>query len=164
MTFFYRVWNKKFRLLVDIFWCLTQQKRVFRSLPFPTWTTFGEQIAIFKPDSYLIHKIEIFSKHSFSFVFFRTVCVIRGKVVTSKMDPLIGVRVSHENHLEEGFTLTRPNGLFDFVCNCNSSISVKLKFGRSPFPFVEKSFYAFSNMVSEKISTFCPQSFNSLMV
>ena len=81
----------------------------------------------------------------------RTVCVIRGKVVTSKMDPLIGVRVSHENHLEEGFTLTRPNGLFDFVCNCNSSISVKLKFGRSPFPFVEKSFYAFSNMVSEKV-------------
>ena len=70
------------------------------------------------------------------------------------MDPLIGVRVSHENHLEEGFTLTRPNGLFDFVCNCNSSISVKLKFGRSPFPFVEKSFYAFSNMVSEKVSTF----------
>ena len=90
-------------------------------------------------------------KFSFICVFSRTVCVIRGKVVTSKMDPLIGVRVSHENHLEEGFTLTRPNGLFDFVCNCNSSISVKLKFGRSPFPFVEKSFYAFSNMVSEKV-------------
>ena len=37
---------KKSHLWLDIFWCLTLQKRVFRSLSFPTWTKFGEQIAI----------------------------------------------------------------------------------------------------------------------
>ena len=34
------------------------------------------------------------------------VCVLRGRV-TFKGRGLVGVRVSHEKHLEEGFTLTR---------------------------------------------------------
>ena len=43
---FYRVlYKKKSHLQLDIFLCLTLQKNVFRSLPFPTWTKFGEQIA-----------------------------------------------------------------------------------------------------------------------
>ena len=44
--------------------------------------------------------------------------------------------------------LTRPDGMFDYVCNCNeTSHFVKLKFGRSPFPFTEKMFVALANEV-----------------
>ena len=72
-------------------------------------------------------------------------------MVSTNMEALIGVRVSRENYLEEGFTLTRPDGVFDFVCNCNTSTFVRLKFGRSPFPFVEKPFSVFSNKVSDDV-------------
>ena len=85
---------------------------------------------------------------SFSYCLFSYVCVLRGRVITSHLEPIVGVRVSHYDHLEEGFTLTRPDGHFDFVCNCNSSTFVKLKFGRSPFPFIEKQFHASRNQVS----------------
>ena len=45
--------------------------------------------------------------------------------------------------------LTRSDGMFDYVCNCNeTSHFVKLKFGRSPFPFTEKMFVALANEVS----------------
>ena len=84
----------------------------------------------------------------FATFFFSYVCVLRGRVITSHLEPIVGVRVSHYDHLEEGFTLTRPDGHFDFVCNCNSSTFVKLKFGRSPFPFIEKQFHASRNQVS----------------
>ena len=44
--------------------------------------------------------------------------------------------------------LSRPDGMFDYVCNCNeTSHFVKLKFGRSPFPFTEKMFVALANEV-----------------
>ena len=42
---------------------------------------------------------------------YSSVCVLRGKVISPSMEALIGVRVSRENHLEEGFTLTR----YDFT-------------------------------------------------
>ena len=45
--------------------------------------------------------------------------------------------------------LTRSDGMFDYVCNCNeTSHFVKLKFGRSPFPFTERMFVALANEVS----------------
>ena len=45
--------------------------------------------------------------------------------------------------------LTRSDGMFDYVYNCNeTSHFVKLKFGRSPFPFTEKMFVALANEVS----------------
>ena len=44
---------------------------------------------------------------------------------------------------------TRSDGMFDYVCNCNeTSHFVKLKFGRSPFPFTERMFVALANEVS----------------
>ena len=45
--------------------------------------------------------------------------------------------------------LTRSDGMFDYVCNCNeTSHFVKLKFGRSPFPFTERMFVALANEAS----------------
>lgn len=73
---------------------------------------------------------------------------MRGRIIgLSNGQPLVGVRVSHEDHLEEGFTLSRPDGTFDYVCNCKGQVN--LKFGRSPFPFVQKAFQAFLNEVQK---------------
>jgi hypothetical protein len=87
----------------------------------------------------------------FSIIYFcllcRKVCLLRGKVISKSGQPLIGVRVSHEEHLEEGFTLTRSDGMFDFVCSCSSTL-VKLKFGKSPFPYIEEAYTLIPNRVS----------------
>lgn len=78
----------------------------------------------------------------------REICLLRGRVVLANGQGLIGVRISQDDHVEEGFTLTRHNGYFDFVCSCNSSSVLKLKFGRSPFPYVEKVFFALPNQIT----------------
>ena len=78
----------------------------------------------------------------------REICLLRGRVLLSNGEGLIGVRVSQDDHVEEGFTLTRRNGYFDFVCSCNSSSVLKLKFGRSPFPYIEKTFFALPNQIT----------------
>ena len=78
----------------------------------------------------------------------REICLLRGRVLLSNGEGLIGVRVSQDDHVHEGFTLTRRNGYFDFVCSCNSSSVLKLKFGRSPFPYIERYFFALPNQIT----------------
>ena len=57
--------------------------------------------------------------------------VVRGQVVTPTGMGLIGVRVSTTIY-NEGFTMTRDDGWFDFMVNGGGS--VMLQFGRTPYP------------------------------
>ena len=75
------------------------------------------------------------------------VCIIRGQIVTKHGRGLPGVRISREGHFLEGFTLSRSDGYFDFMANCEGR-KVRLKFGKSPFPFQTKSFEVNRNKVS----------------
>ena len=74
------------------------------------------------------------------------VCVARGQVVTKHNRGLPGVRISRQGHLSEGFTLSRKDGYFDFVGNCNEN-KMKLKFGKSPFPYQTKLFDVLPNQI-----------------
>ncbi len=67
--------------------------------------------------------------------------------MTEYGSPIVGTRISRENRLQEGFTLSRENGNFDFVDSCESS-NVELLFGKSPFVFIEKIFRVVPNTVS----------------
>ncbi|XP_040569424.1 teneurin-m [Lepeophtheirus salmonis] len=74
------------------------------------------------------------------------ISVIRGRIVTKKTGSgLPGVRISRENSLGEGFTLSRKDGHFDFVTN-GGNLAV-LKFGKSPFPFVSRRVYIPSHQI-----------------
>ena len=72
--------------------------------------------------------------------------MLRGRVVTRYGRGIVGVRVSHEGELSEGFTLSRPDGHFDFVASCHRKW-IQLTFGKSPFPFLSKSFGVIPNQV-----------------
>ena len=56
------------------------------------------------------------------------------------------MRVSHEDNLMAGFTLTRADGHFDFVINVKSG-KVSLTFGKSPLVFQTKTFLMRKNEV-----------------
>jgi hypothetical protein len=56
--------------------------------------------------------------------------VVRGRIVTEKGAPLMGVRVNSAVS-QEGFTLSRASGWFDFMVNGGGV--VVLQFGRAPF-------------------------------
>jgi hypothetical protein len=56
--------------------------------------------------------------------------VIRGRIVTQDGAPLIGVRISSKVS-QEGFTLSRHSGWFDFMVNGGGVVT--LLFSRSPF-------------------------------
>jgi hypothetical protein len=77
-----------------------------------------------------------------------SVAVVRGRIVTSRGRGLSGVRISDEDDLESGFTMSRADGTFDFVVNADGTARVALKFGKSPFPFQTKSFGITPNRVS----------------
>ena len=79
-------------------------------------------------------------------LYFRYVCVLRGQIVTRNNRGLPGVRVSRHGRLSEGFTLSRKDGYFDFVGNCQDE-KLELKFGKSPFPFQTKVFDVIPNQV-----------------
>ena len=64
----------------------------------------------------------------------RRAAVIRGRVVTSSGEGIIGVRVSVDKSRgasNYGFTLTRPGGWFDLLVNGGGAVT--LQFQRSPF-------------------------------
>jgi len=70
------------------------------------------------------------------YIFFpRNVCVLRGRIVTRHGRGIVGVRISREFQLSEGFTLSRKDGFFDFVATCDKR-RVELTFGKSPYPFM----------------------------
>ena len=72
--------------------------------------------------------------------------MVRGQIVTKNNRGLPGVRISRHGRLSEGFTLSRSDGYFDFVGNCQDE-KVELKFGKSPFPFQTKVFRVTPNQV-----------------
>ena len=45
-TFFFKVWHKRVSPSAQHFLMSHPAKQVFQSLPFPSWTKFGEQIAL----------------------------------------------------------------------------------------------------------------------
>ena len=77
--------------------------------------------------------------------YFRKVSVIRGRVLTPSGQGLRGVRVSNGLALREGFTLTRTDGYFDLLVTGGSSI--KVKFGKTPFPYQSKYIFVPQNQV-----------------
>ena len=56
--------------------------------------------------------------------------VIRGRVVTEAGRPIVGLRVS-SNQTNDGFTMTRGTGMFDFMVNGGGAVT--LLFGKAPF-------------------------------
>ena len=76
---------------------------------------------------------------------FRKVSVIRGRVLTPSGQGLRGVRVSNGLALREGFTLTRSDGQFDMLVTGGGH--VKLKFGKSPFPYQSRNLFVPQNQV-----------------
>ena len=71
--------------------------------------------------------------------------MLRGRVLTPSGQGLRGVRVSNGLALREGFTLTRSDGYFDILLTAGRVI--KLKFGKSPFPYQSKSIFVPQNQV-----------------
>lgn len=73
------------------------------------------------------------------FFYYSRVAVIRGRVMTSSGRGLAGVRISHENQLIEGYTMTQEDGWFDFMVNGGGAAT--LRFGKNPFPPTSRSFF-----------------------
>ena len=71
--------------------------------------------------------------------------MLRGRVLTPSGQGLRGVRVSNGLALREGFTLTRSDGYFDILLT--AARVIKLKFGKSPFPYQSKSIFVPQNQV-----------------
>ncbi|XP_062309102.1 teneurin-2 isoform X2 [Osmerus eperlanus] len=67
------------------------------------------------------------------------VCLIRGQVVTSDGTPLVGVNVTFLRSPHYGYTLTRPDGMFDLVAN--GGMSLTLRFERAPFLGQERTMW-----------------------
>ncbi|CAB4063440.1 Teneurin-m,Tenascin,Teneurin-a [Lepeophtheirus salmonis] len=68
--------------------------------------------------------------------------IIRGRVITSQGQGIIGVRVSVDRVKEAsnyGFTLTRPEGWFDMVVNGGGAVT--LQFQRSPLKAMTRTTY-----------------------
>ena len=72
----------------------------------------------------------------------RRAAVIRGRVLSSAGEGIIGVRVSVDRSrgaTNYGFTLTRPGGWFDLLVNGGGAVT--LQFQRSPFKPVTRTSY-----------------------
>ena len=78
--------------------------------------------------------------------------MLRGRVLTTSGQGLRGVRVSNGLALREGFTLTRPDGYFDILVTAGRVI--KLKFGKSPFPYQSRNIFVPKNQVREAFKKF----------
>ncbi|XP_026107642.1 teneurin-3 isoform X3 [Carassius auratus] len=59
------------------------------------------------------------------------VSIVRGQVLTADGTPLIGVNVSFVHYPDNGFTITRQDGMFDILANGGASLT--LSFERAPF-------------------------------
>ena len=60
---------------------------------------------------------------------------------------LVGVRVTHADLHNEGYTMTQEDGWFDFMVNGGGAVT--LKFGKSPFPPQVRTLFAPWNEVRE---------------
>jgi len=56
-------------------------------------------------------------------VFNSLVSVVRGQVVTSDGTPLIGVNVSLLHHPQQGYTITRQDGMYVQICCTHTQTS-----------------------------------------
>uniref|UniRef100_A0A8C1W1X2 Si:dkey-237h12.3 n=1 Tax=Cyprinus carpio TaxID=7962 RepID=A0A8C1W1X2_CYPCA len=65
------------------------------------------------------------------------VSVVRGQVVTSDGTPLIGVNVSLLHYPQQGYTITRQDGMFDLLVN--GGIALTLRFVRAPYSAVYRT-------------------------
>uniref|UniRef100_A0A8C2D943 Si:dkey-237h12.3 n=1 Tax=Cyprinus carpio TaxID=7962 RepID=A0A8C2D943_CYPCA len=65
------------------------------------------------------------------------VSVVRGQVVTSDGTPLIGVNVSLLHYPQQGYTITRQDGMFDLLVNGGTALT--LRFVRAPFSAVYRT-------------------------
>ena len=77
----------------------------------------------------------IFAKYIYS-----RAAVIRGRVLTNTGRGLVGVRVTHADLHNEGYTMTQEDGWFDFMVNGGGAVT--LKFGKSPFPPQVRTLFA----------------------
>ena len=66
--------------------------------------------------------------------------MIRGRVLTTTGRGLVGVRVTHSDLHNEGYTMTQEDGWFDFMVNGGGAVT--LKFGKSPFPPQVRTLFA----------------------
>ena len=55
----------------------------------------------------------------------KRIAILRGKVVDQAGEPLAGVRVSVASHDEWGYTVSRPDGVFDLAVNGGSQLLVQ---------------------------------------
>ncbi|XP_048031700.1 teneurin-3 isoform X2 [Megalobrama amblycephala] len=65
------------------------------------------------------------------------VSVVRGQVVTSDGTPLIGVNVSLLHYPQQGYTITRQDGMFDLLVNGGTALT--LRFVRAPYSAVYRT-------------------------
>uniref|UniRef100_A0A4W4EMW3 Teneurin transmembrane protein 3 n=1 Tax=Electrophorus electricus TaxID=8005 RepID=A0A4W4EMW3_ELEEL len=63
--------------------------------------------------------------------------VVRGQVVTEDGTPLIGVNVSLLYDPQQGYTISRQDGMFDLLVNGGASLT--LSFVRAPFPAIHRT-------------------------
>ncbi|XP_028815540.1 teneurin-3 isoform X2 [Denticeps clupeoides] len=83
------------------------------------------------------------------------VSVIRGQVLTGDGTPLIGVNVSFLHHPDNGYTVTRQDGMFDLLANGGASLV--LSFERAPFATLHRTvwlpwnvFYVMDTLVMQQ--------------
>ncbi|KAI2656907.1 Teneurin-3 [Labeo rohita] len=65
------------------------------------------------------------------------VSIVRGQVVTSDGTPLIGVNVSLLHYPQQGYTITRQDGMFDLLVNGGTALT--LRFVRAPYSAVHRT-------------------------
>ncbi|KAK2891083.1 hypothetical protein Q8A67_013726 [Cirrhinus molitorella] len=65
------------------------------------------------------------------------VSVVRGQVVTSDGTPLIGVNVSLLHYPQQGYTITRQDGMFDLLVNGGTALT--MRFVRAPYSAVYRT-------------------------
>jgi len=98
--------------------------------------------------SFLFILTNVIGRVSRRIFFLSRAAVIRGRVLTATGRGLVGVRVTHADLHNEGYTMTQEDGWFDFMVNGGGAVS--LKFGKSPFPPQVRTLFAPWNEVSRQ--------------
>ena len=126
---------------------ICQEKQLCTSVPTPLFNdTCGKNVEFWNRVKFLIG-LEGIQRYAPETSFDKKfVCVARGRVITKHGRGLPGVRISREGFFLEGFTLSRPDGYFDFLANCKDG-RITLKFGKRPYPFQTRAFNVIANQV-----------------